>query len=436
MINKHSFITNSLLTSLLLISLLSSCDYAGSKLFEKHPHKLYTQKLEKSGLIHSAMGRQWVAAAGRSLNAPVGIKLPYVAEGYFAAETPDAYAIAFEARQGEKITVNVALRAQDNAELFADLWKLENGAKELLEFSDSTGHAITYEVEETGTYAVRLQPELLQSVSYKLTISNGPSLAFPIKEGHKANIGSLWGVDRDGGARRHEGIDIFAPLRTPLVAADDGEITRVNENRLGGKVVWLRPKGRSYVLYYAHLDSQIAQPGQLVKRGDVIGLVGNTGNARTTPPHLHFGVYTSGGAVDPLPFVNPKVRKPDTIQADVSMLGEEMRLVTTIKPLDNNEAAVEKWTLVRLIAATANGYHVLLPDGTKDFVSAKSLSTTDAPIKKLNAKGAIALLDAPDEQSAVKRITTEPVNMLAAFNNYYYISDGTVKGWVHSSHFK
>jgi murein DD-endopeptidase MepM/ murein hydrolase activator NlpD len=74
--------------------------------------------------------------------------------------------------------------------------------------------------------------------------------------------------------------------------------------------------------YYAHLDRQAVTPGQRVNAGDLVGWVGNTGNARTTPPHLHFGVYlAAAGAVDPLPFIcdgqcggriNPRVPAPSS----------------------------------------------------------------------------------------------------------------------------
>ena len=66
--------------------------------------------------------------------------------------------------------------------------------------------------------------------------------------------------------------------------------------------------GRVY--YYAHLDSYAARigPGDLVSAGDLLGFVGNSGNAESTAPHLHFGVYTSSGAIDPLPYlVEPSV---------------------------------------------------------------------------------------------------------------------------------
>ena len=87
------------------------------------------------------------------------------------------------------------------------------------------------------------------------------------------------------------------------MAAADGRITRVREGGLGGKTVWLRLDGAPVSLYYAHLDEQLTAPDARVRTGDTIGTVGNTGNARTTPPHLHFGIYGRGGAVDPFPFL-------------------------------------------------------------------------------------------------------------------------------------
>ena len=94
------------------------------------------------------------------------------------------------------------------------------------------------------------------------------------------------------------GVDIQAKFRTPVVAVADGRVNTVTENNLGGKVIFMRPSGKQYNLYYAHLDSQMVESGQSVKQGDILGLIGNTGNARNTVPHLHFGVYTFNGPVD------------------------------------------------------------------------------------------------------------------------------------------
>ncbi|RYF90824.1 MAG: M23 family metallopeptidase [Chitinophagaceae bacterium] len=136
------------------------------------------------------------------------------------------------------------------------------------------------------------------------------ALIFPIAG--KASIGSYWGDERDAGARKHEGIDIFAARGTPVVAVADGYVLQVANDGIGGKSVTIQSDDYTWRSYYAHLDAQHVQMGQLVKKGMQIGTVGNTGNAKTTSPHLHFGIYDSSGALDPLPYVktSPKISTP------------------------------------------------------------------------------------------------------------------------------
>src|SRR5205085_9197894 len=102
---------------------------------------------------------------------------------------------------------------------------------------DTTSTTVQYDVDKEGNYILRLQPELLKGGEYTLSISTGPTLAFPVTPKVKSSVGSFWGAGRDEGARKHEGIDIFAPRGTALVAAADGVVTRVTENTLGGRVV-------------------------------------------------------------------------------------------------------------------------------------------------------------------------------------------------------
>jgi murein DD-endopeptidase MepM/ murein hydrolase activator NlpD len=117
-------------------------------------------------------------------------------------------------------------------------------------------------------------------------------------------IQSVFGAQRDAGQRLHEGIDIFAPRGTPVVAATDGWVGNALTNGLGGNVIWVWNPLAGTRTYYAHLGRHEAHPGQRVMAGEVVGYVGNTGNARGGPTHLHFGIYVVGeGSVDPLPFV-------------------------------------------------------------------------------------------------------------------------------------
>lgn len=103
-----------------------------------------------------------------------------------------------------------------------------------------------------------------------------------------------WGAPRSGG-RTHKGNDLFSPYGTPLGAVDAGVITKAGDDGgLGGLRVWLQTTS-GHGFYYAHLSRVGAVEGQTVAQGDVVGAVGNSGNARTTPPHLHFQVHPGGG---------------------------------------------------------------------------------------------------------------------------------------------
>jgi murein DD-endopeptidase MepM/ murein hydrolase activator NlpD len=132
------------------------------------------------------------------------------------------------------------------------------------------------------------------------------AVAVPVMGVEPAALESSWGAPRPEN-RKHEGIDIFARRGTRVVSATAGQVIKVGHNRLGGKVVWIAGEGMS-LYYYAHLDH--FEPGLVVgdrvARGTVLGYVGNTGNAKTTPPHLHFGIYPAGHwfrAVDPTPLL-------------------------------------------------------------------------------------------------------------------------------------
>ena len=162
---------------------------------------------------------------------------------------------------------------------------------------------IERDISSDETLVLRVQPELLGAGSVRVEVETVPSLAFPVAGAGAADIGSVWADPRDGGARRHEGVDIFAERGTPAVAAAAGRVTRVEETPRGGRVVWLSPDERPLSLYYAHLDTQLVAAGARVEAGDTLGLVGTTGNAAGTPPHLHFGIYGRGGAINPEPFV-------------------------------------------------------------------------------------------------------------------------------------
>lgn len=127
------------------------------------------------------------------------------------------------------------------------------------------------------------------------------SLPVPVQGVAPVRIADTYGAPR-GSDRSHEGVDIFAPRGTPVTSTTRGIVTAVRDRGLGGRQVWVRGPGNESH-YYAHLHDWAPglAAGDMVEAGTVLGTVGNTGNARTTPPHLHYGIYRSGGAVDPLP---------------------------------------------------------------------------------------------------------------------------------------
>ena len=127
---------------------------------------------------------------------------------------------------------------------------------------------------------------------------------FPVLGRH--SYVDTWGAPRASTGVPHQGTDIFADEGTPLVAVADGVLDRVGWNTIGGYRFWLfDDQGNSF--YYAHLSaySPLARDGARVQRGDVIGFMGHTGDARYTPTHLHFEVHPgNGAAVNPFAYLN------------------------------------------------------------------------------------------------------------------------------------
>ncbi|MDQ3641430.1 MAG: M23 family metallopeptidase [Actinomycetota bacterium] len=146
--------------------------------------------------------------------------------------------------------------------------------------------------------------QLVSSQTGGLVVSGG--LSFPVAGPH--SFTDTFGAPRMTGtalAHLHEGTDVFAPMGTPLVAVERGVLVRVGSDVLGGTKLWLvGATGTRY--YYAHL-SAIAPgvaDGKPVQAGEVVGFVGNTGNARGTPSHVHFEAHPEGGAaINPYPLL-------------------------------------------------------------------------------------------------------------------------------------
>jgi murein DD-endopeptidase MepM/ murein hydrolase activator NlpD len=134
------------------------------------------------------------------------------------------------------------------------------------------------------------------------------ALAMPVEGLPASRVADTFGAPR-GRDRSHAGVDIFAARGTPVRSTTRGVVAAVREGGLGGRQVWVLGPARQRH-YYAHLDDWAPglAVGDIVLPGDALGAVGNTGNARGTPPHLHYGVYGEDGAIDPLPLLRAGAR--------------------------------------------------------------------------------------------------------------------------------
>lgn len=426
-------------TYFLWLLALCSCSQNGpAGLFRKvSPHEQYAANLRDAGLLQTALGRDWLAAAEKSLHNPLTVSVPYKETGYFPASQAMATALRFQASRGTKISIDFSKKPLKGFTVYIDLWEDREGQdKRLLAYADTNGSPFHHEVDDNDAfYILRLQPELLSAGEYTLTITSGPSLAFPVPGG---KMQSFWGATRDAGARQHEGIDIFASRGSPALAAADGVVRRVGVNNLGGKVVFLRPEKKDFSVYYAHLDTQLVAAGQTVRQGDTLGLVGNTGNARGGPAHLHLGIYGNGGAIDPFHFINPAVKKPADISSQLRALGRAYRTTSAAKLFIGPSrsaatvAALEANTFVHVLSASSSWYKVALPDGRDGYISSGNVRALENSLDNYRVTAESPLLDKPDDFTGSKKMLSPGDNLqvYARFQNYMYVRSGELDGWV------
>lgn len=402
------------------------------------PHEQYASSLRGAGLADTGLGRAWVEASQRALTAPVRVELPFREAGYFAPTEAAAVGYRFQLRRGQQLSLDYEIQAAEPFVLFLDLF--EQGDPPRRVASASPGQRqLQFEADRDGTFVLRVQPELLRGGRFVLTQRLSAALAFPVPDA-VGRIHSIFGDPRDAGRRDHEGIDIFAARGTAAVAATDGVIRHVGTNNLGGNVVWLWDDARGLSLYYAHLDQSTVSTGQRVAVGDTVGLIGNTGNARTTPPHLHFGIYAfPRGALDPLPFVVPPPGAVAAVPADLSPLGELRRAARDGVRLEGYEetgstvSRLARNTVFRVDGATGARLRVRLPDGTAGFLARAQTEPVRTPVRRLTPRGSLPLLDRPEEGAVVVTalLSGGRLPVFGQFAGFLFVRDPDGReGWV------
>ncbi len=403
------------------------------------PHERYALGLRSANLAETGIGSDWFAAAERSLEDAVRITTPFEEVGFLDPTEPRAVGYRLSLRRGQHLTAEIELENGEPQLIFLDLFVLGTNASQprLLTSADSGSHEIEFTARRDGQYVLRMQPELLRGGRYSLRVAVTGSLAFPVDDHGTDAILSVFGDPRDGGRRRHHGVDIFAPRGTPVVAVANGVISRVDTTRVGGLIVWQRDSiGHSF--YYAHLDSHVATEGVVARRGVTLGFVGNSGNARTTPPHLHFGIY-SRGPKDPIPYIERLPWTPREFVGEVALLGgwaRARRAGTRIRESATVRAPVltevDLHTPMRVVGGTGSWYRVYLPDGTTGFVSATVTEPVDEAIRTL-AEGGLVLRNPTLAAAAVDSLVPgEQVPVLGVFGEFAFVQSAKgFSGWVH-----
>lgn len=382
------------------------------------------------------MVKTWLNAADPEAHDSVIVTLPFQETGYFASSEPQARFYRFEVKAGQVLTLTSVIKSRDHARVFADLFFLEEGHWKSKEHAD-TSMTLTYEFADTGSCLVRLQPELLASAFYSITLSVTPVLLNPVKGANNKSIGSFYGDPRDGGKRKHEGIDIFAPKGTPVVAPTAGVITRVANGGLGGKTVWMRDLRRGHSYYFAHLDSQWVKSGMMVKQGDVLGTVGNTGNAATTPAHLHFGVYQYS-SVDPIAYIRTMERlvnelAPDTLFQSVVFKVKNKQASLYAGPSEKlpHYETVLKDHYLKVIAQSKDWYRIVTAAGREGFIEKKNVLAATSGNKIQLKKSGMLLSEAHEHAVPITVLLPQQIESLAIHKGFRYIktSEG-LTGWI------
>src|SRR5687768_7683875 len=404
--------------ALAVVFAVGACDAVERTLATASPRERYAERLRMAGLDSTALTREWQAAATRALSTAPLVTAPFEEAGYFASARPDARGYRVRVRRGQRLVATFGMTGSRSGILFADLFELADSAlPSRIESADSGATILEAEAARDGELVLRLQPELLSGGRYSVTIRLSATLGFPVRGADPGAIRSRFGAERDAGQRSHEGVDIFAPRGTTVVAAHGGVAVWVGQNELGGNVVMIRDRERGLGHYYAHLDSQ---------------LVGNSGNARTTPPHLHFGIYERRrGAIDPAPFIISPDSTADPVRVDEALVGSWIRTSRAASlqaaPAGAEVRALEPGIALLALGGSGRSFRIRLPDGVEAFVAADRVEAARA-LRRVETG---TIRESPDTASAEVANATKasPAEVIARYEAFDLVRVAGVEGW-------
>lgn len=353
----------------------------------------YLHGLKQAGLAKTALGKDWIQTSKKTLQEAIKISIPFKEAFYVSPSSAFAVSYNFNVKRGQKIKLLVDFKGQKPTRLFIDLFRVTGESiKEwiLIASANENEKQLAFEARRNATYAARLQPELLRGGQFTVTIRSAASLVFPVSGKDRHSIGSKFGDPRDGGRRIHKGVDIFAPRDTPVLASSESRVYYAGTTRVGGKVIWLYDSTRHMYFYFAHLQSYSVNKGQTVEAGQIIGFVGNSGNAKTTPPHLHYSIVKPRESwIDPYHFIVETNETAEAISADPNLLGKWAR--TKAKDLS---------IPVKVIAASGKKYRAISPDGVTCYIPSVSVESINETIQQQTASLEQAIKEIPKKDSA------------------------------------
>lgn len=408
-------------------------------------HDAYRYALEQAALLETALGRDWLRAAERAIRSPIEVEAPFRESFYIDRAEAFAAGYRFSVARGQRTEIQLELTPAADFRLFIDLFRAPGSANDgegpVHVASGGEGDLrLAFEPRRDGEYILRVQSELLRGGACTVEIRNVASLDFPVAGRDTGAIGSVFGAERDAGRRRHHGVDIFAPRHTEVLATSRARVRRVDDWKLGGLVIWLEDPERDLRLYFAHLQTQEVREGAWVEPGDRIGTVGNSGNARTTAPHLHFGVYVRGeGPIDPVPFLKEPTREPREVRVQLEPLGGWVRTRKSRTPLrtsyDGDEGFRElpQGTPLRVLAGVSESYRVELPNGIAGYIAAGETEPLVESLSDRSIRDARFIRDEPSSEAAVVRLVEpgQTLDVLARFEAFELVATrGPRAEWV------
>ena len=184
--------------------------------------------------------KNWQRAFEQALLDSLTIELPYAERGSGDSLQNRTVGYRFLLEEGSLLYVQAETDTISQP-VFLDLLKIHSNSlttSDVIKSNDPATKNLVYQVETTGRYLLVVQPAIRFTGKIDLILNTTPSFGFPVAGKDYSAIHSFWGAERDGGARSHEGVDIFAPRGTPVVAVKDSRVTFTGNRGLGGKFVW------------------------------------------------------------------------------------------------------------------------------------------------------------------------------------------------------